>query len=46
MQNKKLTDENFIFYCAKIYDNPSMLSYDEFLEDLDRIKYIKKLLIK
>lgn len=43
---EKLTDSNFLIYCAKIYDNPQMTSTDEFIEDLDRIKYIKKLLTR
>lgn len=41
--NDLLTDENFLVYCAKLYDNPSMISTEEFIEDLNRIKYIKKL---
>ena len=44
--NNKLTNDNFLVYCAKVYDNPGMHSTDEFLEDLDRIKYIKKLLTR
>jgi len=42
----KLTDENFLIYSAKIYDNPQCHSTDEFLEDLQRIKYIKKLITR
>jgi hypothetical protein len=42
----KLTDENFILYCARNYDNPQCHSTDEFLEDLQRIKYIKKLITR
>jgi len=38
-----LTDDNFMIFCAKAYDNPTMHSTNEFIEDLDRIKYIKKL---
>ena len=41
---EKLTDENFLIYCAKHYDNPQAISTQEFLEDLERIKYIKKLI--
>jgi hypothetical protein len=41
-----LTDENFLIYCAKHYDNPQCHSTDEFLEDLKRIKYIKKLITR
>lgn len=44
--NEHLTDENFLIYCAKVYDNLGMTSTDEFMEDLDRIKYIKKLLTR
>ena len=44
--NDHLTDENFLIYCAKVYDNPGMTSTDEFMEDLDRIKYIKKLITR
>ena len=42
----KLTDENFLIYCAKYYDNPQCHSTEEFIEDLKRIKYIKKLITK
>jgi hypothetical protein len=41
-----LTEQNFLLYCAKRYDNPQVLSTEEFLEDLERIKYIKKLITK
>ena len=43
---EKLTDENFILFCARNYDNPQCQSTDEFLEDLQRIKYIKKLITR
>ena len=43
---EKLTDENFLIYAAKYYDNPQCLSTEEFLEDLKRVKYIKKLLTR
>jgi hypothetical protein len=46
MLREKLTDDNFLIYCAKIYDNPQMSRSEEFLEDLDRIKYIKKLITR
>ena len=46
MNHDRLTDDNFLVYCAKIYDNPQMATSDEFLEDLDRIKYIKKLITR
>jgi hypothetical protein len=42
--NEKLTDDNFLIYCAKYYDNPQCQSTEEFFEDIKRIKYIKKLI--
>jgi len=41
--NQKLTSENFIFYAMKNYDNPHCHGIEEFYEDLNRIKYIKRL---
>ena len=41
-----LTEKNFILYCAKNYNNPTGMSYEEFLEDIKRIKYVKKLLTR
>lgn len=41
-----LNDDNFLIYCAKVYDNHGMVSTNEFMDDLDRIKYIKKLLTR
>jgi hypothetical protein len=43
---EKLTDDNFLIYAAKHYDNPQCHSTEEFLEDLKRLKYIKKLLTR
>tara|TARA_Y100001938_G_C7740072_1_gene258889 strand:- start:18 stop:395 length:378 start_codon:yes stop_codon:yes gene_type:complete len=43
MFNIPLNDENFIFYASQIYDNPQCISEEEFDEDLNRIKYIKRL---
>jgi hypothetical protein len=41
-----LTDANFLIYCAKHYTNRQCTTTDEFLEDLKRIKYIKKLITR
>jgi len=41
-----LTNSNFFLYCAKVYDNPHCLSSEEFLNDIRRIKHIKKLLTR
>lgn len=46
MNNEYLTDKNFILFCAKHYDNSRYISTEEFVEDLNRIKYIKKLLTR
>jgi hypothetical protein len=43
--NEKLTDSNFLLFCAKHYDHPQYDS-EEFFEDLNRIKYIKKLITR
>lgn len=43
---KELNDSNFILYCANNYNNIHCHSTDEFLDDLKRIKYIKKTLTK
>jgi hypothetical protein len=41
-----LDDGNFLLYAAKAYENPSCVDDEEFMEDLNRIKYIKRLLRK
>lgn len=44
--NEHLTDSNFLLYCASHYDKVEYASTEEFLEDLNRIKYIKKLVTR
>jgi hypothetical protein len=39
----ELTDETFLLYAAKYYDNPQCTSQEEFEEDLKRIQYLKRL---
>tara|TARA_R110000796_G_scaffold59849_2_gene138183 strand:+ start:302 stop:673 length:372 start_codon:yes stop_codon:yes gene_type:complete len=39
-----LTKENFELFAAKHYDNPQCSGVEEFREDLNRFKYIKRLL--
>lgn len=39
-----LDDSNFVIFAAKHYDNPQCLNTSEFIEDLNRFKYVKKLL--
>jgi hypothetical protein len=43
---EKLNDNNFLLFCAKHYDNSRYISTEEFTEDLNRIKYIKKLITR
>ena len=43
---EKLTNENFLLYCMKHYDNPQCQTLSEFEEDLNRIQYLQKLLIR
>lgn len=38
-----LTEQNFIIYAAQNYLNPNCEDLEEFNEDLNRIKYLKKL---
>lgn len=40
---KRLTNKNFLDYALKFYENPECKSIDEFLEDVNRIKYVKRL---
>jgi len=44
MNQEKLTKNNFLLYAMKHYNNPSCTGIDEFHEDLNRVKYIKRLL--
>ena len=39
-----LNEKNFLVYAIKQYDNPQCCNMDEFNEDINRIKYIKRLL--
>lgn len=38
-----LTDSNFVLFAAKHYDNPECHSTEEFHEDLNKLKYLKKI---
>jgi hypothetical protein len=37
-----LTEKNWLLYAARHYNNPACSDVKEFLEDLKRIKYVKK----
>ena len=40
----ELTKDNWVIFAIKHYDNPSSVTYEDFEEDLNRFKYIKRLL--
>jgi len=42
----KLSPNNFVLYAMKMYSNPLCTGIDEFKEDIMRVKYIKRLLLK
>tara|TARA_B100000579_G_scaffold400792_1_gene382746 strand:- start:70 stop:435 length:366 start_codon:yes stop_codon:yes gene_type:complete len=46
MNFKKLTSSNIMLFAAKHYDNPSCVGQAEFLDDMKRFKYIKRLFRK
>ena len=45
-ETEPLTDKNFVVYCAHYYDNPQCHTTEEFAEDVNRVKYIKKLITR
>ncbi len=46
MEFSSLTESNFIMYAMKHYENPTCTGIDEFHEDLNRVKYVKRLFRK
>ena len=46
MKFDMLTEENFILFATKMYDNPQCKDMEEFYEDINRIKYLKRLFKK
>jgi hypothetical protein len=43
---ERLNSNNFVIYAMKMYSNPNCTGIEEFKEDICRVKYIKRLLIK
>lgn len=43
MKFEELTNENYIMYAMKNYSNPACSGIEEFYEDMNRLKYLKKL---
>ncbi len=46
MVHEYLSSKNFQIFAARHYDNPACLTDEEFLDDLRRFKYIKRLFNK
>ena len=44
MKFDELTQDNWILFAIKNYNNPQSVTYSDFEEDLKRFKYIKRLL--
>lgn len=44
MNFDELTEDNYILFAIKNYDNPQFSTYDDFEEDMKRFKYLKRLL--
>ena len=43
---KPLNNDNFVLFAMKHYDNPQCVNIDEFHDDLNRTKYLKRLFKK
>lgn len=46
MHYEKLTNENYLIFCAQHYNSNKYYTTEEFIEDLNRVKYIKKLITR
>ena len=46
MLYEPLSEDTFLLYAIKMYDNPNCIGISEFYDDLNRIKYIKRLFNK
>jgi len=46
MKFDMLTEDNFLLFAMKVYDNPQCKDMEEFYEDINRIKYLKRLFKK
>jgi len=44
--NQKLNNENYVMFAMQHYDNPAGATIEEFYEDLNTLKYVKRLLVK
>lgn len=46
MRFDELNDENYMMFAIKHYENPQAVTQEDFLEDMKRFKYVKRLLKK
>ena len=44
--NQKLNNGNYVMFAMQHYDNPAGATIEEFYEDLNTLKYVKRLLVK
>jgi hypothetical protein len=46
MQFDHLTEDNYLIFAIKNYENPQCNTYEDFEEDMKRFKYVKRLFKK
>lgn len=44
MHFDELNDKNYLMFAIKHYDNPQSVTVDDFMEDMKKFKYLKRLL--
>jgi len=44
MQFDTLNEKNYLMFAIKHYDNPQSVTVDDFMEDMKKFKYLKRLL--
>lgn len=44
MRFEELNEDNYMMFAIKHYDNPTSVTYEDFEEDINRFKYIKRLI--
>ena len=44
MKLDELTQDNWVIFASKHYNNPQSVTYEDFEEDIKKFKYIKRLL--
>ena len=44
MHFERLTDKNHLLFAIKHYNNPQSVTVDDFMEDMKKFKYLKRLL--